>query len=209
MTARLAHREARRARARAIGYDEACPPAASCSTTSRSASAISSEAATSTCKRSRRLASTKRTRATILPSEIEFGSAEKMDFAISTDYDVGAPIHVAFAADSDRAGARLPRGRAGSRRARTRTAGPASALRRGLLRRVRARPRRAQHRGRVPRLSRVPRQASVWRDVPPLSDGRKSHWRLPARWRAHVNRMLLSESNVDDPDSQCSRGSAP
>jgi catechol 2,3-dioxygenase-like lactoylglutathione lyase family enzyme len=37
---------------------------------------------------------------TILPSEIEFGSAEKMDFAISTDYDVGAPIHVAFAADS-------------------------------------------------------------------------------------------------------------
>lgn len=36
----------------------------------------------------------------ILPSEIEFGSAEKMDFAISTDYDVGAPIHVAFAADT-------------------------------------------------------------------------------------------------------------
>jgi catechol 2,3-dioxygenase-like lactoylglutathione lyase family enzyme len=36
----------------------------------------------------------------VLPSEIEFGSAEKMDFAISTDYDVGAPIHVAFAADS-------------------------------------------------------------------------------------------------------------
>ncbi|HWF32974.1 MAG TPA: VOC family protein [Solirubrobacteraceae bacterium] len=35
-----------------------------------------------------------------LPSEIEFGSAEKMDFAISTDYGVGAPIHVAFAADS-------------------------------------------------------------------------------------------------------------
>jgi catechol 2,3-dioxygenase-like lactoylglutathione lyase family enzyme len=36
----------------------------------------------------------------ILPSEIEFGSAEKMDFAISTDYGVGAPIHVAFAADT-------------------------------------------------------------------------------------------------------------
>jgi catechol 2,3-dioxygenase-like lactoylglutathione lyase family enzyme len=36
----------------------------------------------------------------VLPSEIEFGSAEKMDFAISTDYDVGAPIHVAFAADT-------------------------------------------------------------------------------------------------------------
>ena len=36
----------------------------------------------------------------VLPSEIEFGSAEKMDFAISTDYEVGAPIHVAFAADS-------------------------------------------------------------------------------------------------------------
>jgi catechol 2,3-dioxygenase-like lactoylglutathione lyase family enzyme len=35
----------------------------------------------------------------ILPSEIEFGSAEKMDFAISTDYPVGAPVHVAFAAD--------------------------------------------------------------------------------------------------------------
>ncbi len=36
----------------------------------------------------------------VLPSEIEFGSAEKMDFAISTDYDVGASVHVAFAADS-------------------------------------------------------------------------------------------------------------
>jgi catechol 2,3-dioxygenase-like lactoylglutathione lyase family enzyme len=36
----------------------------------------------------------------VLPSEIEFGSADKMDFAISTDYDVGAPVHVAFAADS-------------------------------------------------------------------------------------------------------------
>jgi catechol 2,3-dioxygenase-like lactoylglutathione lyase family enzyme len=36
----------------------------------------------------------------VLPSEIEFGSTEKMDFAISTDYGVGAPIHVAFAADS-------------------------------------------------------------------------------------------------------------
>jgi catechol 2,3-dioxygenase-like lactoylglutathione lyase family enzyme len=36
----------------------------------------------------------------VLPSEIEFGSAEKMDFAISTDYGVGAPIHVAFAADT-------------------------------------------------------------------------------------------------------------
>jgi catechol 2,3-dioxygenase-like lactoylglutathione lyase family enzyme len=36
----------------------------------------------------------------VLPSEIEFGSADKMDFAISTDYDVGAPVHIAFAADS-------------------------------------------------------------------------------------------------------------
>jgi catechol 2,3-dioxygenase-like lactoylglutathione lyase family enzyme len=36
----------------------------------------------------------------VLPGEIEFGSAEKMDFAISTDYDAGAPIHVAFAAGS-------------------------------------------------------------------------------------------------------------
>ncbi|HEX4482526.1 MAG TPA: VOC family protein [Solirubrobacteraceae bacterium] len=36
----------------------------------------------------------------LLPSEIEFGSAEKLDFAISTDYDVGAPVHIAFAADS-------------------------------------------------------------------------------------------------------------
>jgi catechol 2,3-dioxygenase-like lactoylglutathione lyase family enzyme len=36
----------------------------------------------------------------VLPSEIEFGSDEKLDFAISTDYDVGAPVHIAFAADS-------------------------------------------------------------------------------------------------------------
>jgi len=36
----------------------------------------------------------------VLPSEIEFGSTEKLDFAISTGYEVGAPIHVAFAADT-------------------------------------------------------------------------------------------------------------
>jgi catechol 2,3-dioxygenase-like lactoylglutathione lyase family enzyme len=36
----------------------------------------------------------------VLPSEIEFGSEQKLDFAISTDYDVGAPVHIAFAADS-------------------------------------------------------------------------------------------------------------
>jgi catechol 2,3-dioxygenase-like lactoylglutathione lyase family enzyme len=39
-------------------------------------------------------------RSEVLPSEIEIGSAEKMDFAISTEYDVGAPVHIAFAADS-------------------------------------------------------------------------------------------------------------
>lgn len=36
----------------------------------------------------------------VMPGEIEFGSAEKLDFAISTEYGVGAPVHVAFAADS-------------------------------------------------------------------------------------------------------------
>src|ERR1700704_5994776 len=36
----------------------------------------------------------------ILPGESECGSAEKRGFAISTDYGVGAPIHVAFAADT-------------------------------------------------------------------------------------------------------------
>jgi catechol 2,3-dioxygenase-like lactoylglutathione lyase family enzyme len=36
----------------------------------------------------------------VLPSEIEFGSSEKMDFAISTDYAVGPGVHVCFAADS-------------------------------------------------------------------------------------------------------------
>jgi catechol 2,3-dioxygenase-like lactoylglutathione lyase family enzyme len=36
----------------------------------------------------------------ILPGEIEFGSDEKLDFAISTEYRVGAPVHVAFAAES-------------------------------------------------------------------------------------------------------------
>jgi catechol 2,3-dioxygenase-like lactoylglutathione lyase family enzyme len=39
-------------------------------------------------------------RSDVLPSEIEIGSAEKMDLAISTEYGVGAPVHVAFAADS-------------------------------------------------------------------------------------------------------------
>src|ERR1700760_3860432 len=74
----------------------------------------------------------------VLPSEIEFGSSEKLDFAISTDYNVGAPVHVAFAADT------IEQVHA------FHTAPPA--LWRGLLRRLRARSRRAQHRGRVPRL---------------------------------------------------------
>jgi catechol 2,3-dioxygenase-like lactoylglutathione lyase family enzyme len=39
-------------------------------------------------------------RSEVLPSEIEIGSAEKMDFAISTEYGTGAPVHIAFAADS-------------------------------------------------------------------------------------------------------------
>jgi catechol 2,3-dioxygenase-like lactoylglutathione lyase family enzyme len=33
------------------------------------------------------------------PSEIEFGLEEASDFAISTAYPTGAPVHVAFAAD--------------------------------------------------------------------------------------------------------------
>jgi len=36
----------------------------------------------------------------VLPDEIEFGPEGAHDFAISTAYPVGAPIHVAFAADS-------------------------------------------------------------------------------------------------------------
>jgi catechol 2,3-dioxygenase-like lactoylglutathione lyase family enzyme len=36
----------------------------------------------------------------VLPNEVEFGPDGVHDFAISTDYPVGAPVHVAFAADS-------------------------------------------------------------------------------------------------------------
>lgn len=36
----------------------------------------------------------------MLPNEIEFGPPDVSKFAISTDYPVGAPVHVAFAADS-------------------------------------------------------------------------------------------------------------
>jgi catechol 2,3-dioxygenase-like lactoylglutathione lyase family enzyme len=35
-----------------------------------------------------------------LPHEVEFGPPGVTDFAISTDYPVGAPIHVAFLADT-------------------------------------------------------------------------------------------------------------
>jgi catechol 2,3-dioxygenase-like lactoylglutathione lyase family enzyme len=38
--------------------------------------------------------------ADVLPNEVEFGPEGSTDFAISTDYPVGAPVHVAFAADS-------------------------------------------------------------------------------------------------------------
>jgi catechol 2,3-dioxygenase-like lactoylglutathione lyase family enzyme len=36
----------------------------------------------------------------VLPNEVEFGPPGASDFAISTDYPTGAPLHVAFAADS-------------------------------------------------------------------------------------------------------------
>lgn len=36
----------------------------------------------------------------VLPQEVEFGPEGAHDFAISTAYAVGAPVHVAFAADS-------------------------------------------------------------------------------------------------------------
>jgi len=35
-----------------------------------------------------------------LPNEVEFGDGEQNPFAISTDYPVGAPVHVAFGAES-------------------------------------------------------------------------------------------------------------
>ena len=35
-----------------------------------------------------------------LPREIEFGNGEEHPFAISTDYPVGAPVHVALGAES-------------------------------------------------------------------------------------------------------------
>jgi catechol 2,3-dioxygenase-like lactoylglutathione lyase family enzyme len=36
----------------------------------------------------------------VLPNEVEFGPEGMNDFAISTDYPAGAPVHIAFAADS-------------------------------------------------------------------------------------------------------------
>ena len=36
----------------------------------------------------------------VLPEEVEFGPEGMHDFAISAAYPVGAPVHVAFAADS-------------------------------------------------------------------------------------------------------------
>jgi catechol 2,3-dioxygenase-like lactoylglutathione lyase family enzyme len=39
--------------------------------------------------------------ADVLPNEVEFGNAHGHPFAISTDYPVGAPVHVAFGAESE------------------------------------------------------------------------------------------------------------
>jgi len=36
----------------------------------------------------------------VLPDEVEFGDGEQHPFAISTAYPVGAPVHVAFGAES-------------------------------------------------------------------------------------------------------------
>jgi catechol 2,3-dioxygenase-like lactoylglutathione lyase family enzyme len=38
--------------------------------------------------------------AEVLPNEVEFGDGEHHPFAISTDYPVGAGVHVAFGAES-------------------------------------------------------------------------------------------------------------
>lgn len=36
----------------------------------------------------------------VLPNEVEFGDGAQHPFAISTDYPAGAPVHVAFGADT-------------------------------------------------------------------------------------------------------------
>ena len=100
MTARPARRAGRGAGARAIGYHPGMP--------TRRVMLDHITIGVSDLQRSRDfylqalapLGFDETNTSDVLPSEIEFGSAEKMDFAISTDYGVGAPIHVAFAADS-------------------------------------------------------------------------------------------------------------
>jgi catechol 2,3-dioxygenase-like lactoylglutathione lyase family enzyme len=100
MTARPARRVGRSADAPAIGYDDDVP--------TRRVMLDHITIGVSDLQRSRDfylqalapLGFDETNTSDVLPSEIEFGSAEKMDFAISTDYGVGAPIHVAFAADS-------------------------------------------------------------------------------------------------------------
>ena len=81
----------------------------------------------------------------VLPHEVEFGSGEEMAFAISTDYPVGAPVHVAFTAQSV---AEVEAFHAAALEAGGRNNG-APGLRSEvfarLLRRLRPRPRRAQH----------------------------------------------------------------
>ena len=80
-----------------------------------------------------------------------YGEGFKPYFWMGEDRRATELLHVAFAADTPRQGRRVLQGGDGGGRSRQRSAGPADALSSDLLRRVRARSRRAQHRGRVPR----------------------------------------------------------
>ena len=79
-----------------------------------------------------------------------FGIDGKPDFWIGGEGKLEKPLHVAIVAKDPRDGRRVPQGGAGGGRQGQRRAGPAAALSSELLRRVRARSGRPQHRSGLP-----------------------------------------------------------
>ncbi|MGY4424211.1 hypothetical protein ACVWY2_006660 [Bradyrhizobium sp. JR6.1] len=79
-----------------------------------------------------------------------FGADGKPDFWIGGEGAMNKPVHIAITAKGPRRRRRLLQGRDGRRRPRQRRARHSRALSPELLRRVRARSRRPQHRGGLP-----------------------------------------------------------
>ena len=162
------------------------------STTSTSASRTSSAAARSTRRRSRRSAGTLGLRRRIPPvaPKSASGGAQGTQFAIHTPTSdpgqdtVTTGMHLAFRAESREAVHAFHAAAVAAGGRDIGAPGPRAGVQRGVLRRVRARSRREQRRGRLARPRRLAGAASVARRSRPEGRAQPSRSTIPGYRRA-------------------------